>query len=399
MPPTVEIRTERKVPGPLSGLRVIELAGIGAGPFAGMLLADMGADVVRIDRTVPAGLGADIDPSGDVLGRGRRSIAVDLKDPRGLELALRLADTADALIEAFRPGVAERLGLGPHVLHARNPRLVYGRMTGWGQEGPWAPRAGHDIDYIALAGALHPIGPAAAPPPPPINLVGDFGGGGLLLAFGVVCALVERGSSGKGQVVDAAMIDGAAIQTAMLHGMLALGAWSTQRESNLLDGAAPFYRTYTCADGEHIAVGALEPQFYAELLERLELPPEEWPQHDLSRWPEQTAALAELFATRTRAEWAERFAGSDACVAPVLSLSEAGDHPHMAARKVIVDHHGVRQPAPAPRFDRTPAALTGPPVVPGRHTDEVLSALGLSAAERSSLRAAGVISDSEGTST
>jgi alpha-methylacyl-CoA racemase len=384
------------VTGPLAGVRVVELAGIGAGPFAAMLLADMGADVIRVDRAAAAGLGAVIPPWGDVLARGRRSITLDLKSAAGVDLALRLTDRADVLIESFRQGVAERLGVGPDAVRSRNPGLVYGRMTGWGQDGPWAQRAGHDIDYIALAGALHPIGPADAPPPPPLNLVGDFGGGGMLLALGVVCALVERGGSGQGQVVDAAMIDGAAIQTSMLHGWLAMGLWSTRRESNMLDGGAPFYRTYTCADGEFVAVGALEPQFYAELLARLELDPDEWPQNDLERWPEQAAALAEIFSSRTRDEWSAVFAGSDACVAPVLSLTESADHPHIAARSVFVDHHGVRQPAPAPRFDRTRPELTLPPARPGSHTDEILAELGIDAAERTGLYEAGVVTSSDG---
>jgi alpha-methylacyl-CoA racemase len=372
---------------------VLEVAGIGPGPFAGMLLADMGADVVRIDRPGSVGLGANIPPAADVLGRGRRSIAVDLKQAAGVALALRLVKGADVLIEGYRPGVAERLGIGPEDCHAANPRLVYGRMTGWGQDGPWAGRAGHDIGYIALAGALHPIGPADAPPPVPLNYVGDFGGGGMLLAFGVVCALLQRGVHGPGQVVDAAMIDGAAAQTAMFHGMLSAGLWTSRRESNLLDGAAFFYRTYACADGGYVAVGALEPQFYAELLDRLGLDPDAWPQHDPSRWAQQTADMAAIFAGRTRDEWAAVFDGSDACVAPVLTMAEAGDHPHMAARAVVVTHEGLRQPAPAPRFDRTPPALSRPPAAPGAHTEELLVEAGLDSAERTALRAAGVVSD------
>jgi alpha-methylacyl-CoA racemase len=379
------------VTGPLRGMRVLEIAGIGPGPFACMLLADMGADVIRVDRRSPAGLGGLIPPEHDVLARGRRSVAVDLKSPQGVEVVLRLVQHADVLVEGFRPGVAETLGIGPQACRERNPRLVYGRMTGWGQEGPWAARAGHDIDYISVAGALHPIGRAGEPPPVPLNYIGDFGGGGLLLAYGVVCALVERGVSGEGQVVDAAMIDGAAAQTAMFHGWRSAGLWGEQRGTNLLDGAAPFYRTYACADGSFIAVGALEPQFHAELLERLGIDPQSWPQYDAARWPEQAAQLERLFASRPREEWLAVFEGSDACVAPVLSMTEAAEHPQMAARQVLVDHHGLRQPAPAPRFDRTVPTLSHPPAAPGAHTEEVLSEAGLDERAIARLRAAGVV--------
>lgn len=378
--------------GPLQGVRVVELAGIGPAPFAAMLLGDLGADVIRIDRSVHVpGAGANLRPGQDVLTRGRRSVGVNLKDDGGLGAARRLVDGADVLLEGFRPGVAERLGLGPDVCLERNPRLVYGRMTGWGQDGPWASLAGHDIDYIAMAGALHPIGTADHPPPVPLNFIGDFGGGGMLLAFGVCAALVERATSGQGQVVDAAMVDGAAIQTAMFHGMLAMGLWTEQRASNLLDGGAPFYRCYTCADGEFVAVGALEAQFYAELLARLELDAEQWPQNDQSLWPEQSRRLAEIFATRTRDEWAAVFEGSDACVAPILRLSEAPSHPHLAARATFVEAGGVVQPAPAPRFSRTPGAISAPPVLPGQHTDEVLAGAGYSPDEITQLRDAGAI--------
>jgi len=375
--------------GPLAGVRVVELAGIGPGPFAAMLLADMGADVVRVDRA-SAAPGVVIPASRDLLARGRRSVGVDLKNPQGGEVVLRLLERADVLVEGFRPGVAERLGLGPDACWERNPRLVYGRMTGWGQDGPWAGIAGHDIDYIALSGALHPIGPGDRPPTVPLNYVGDFGGGALFLAFGIACALVERAASGKGQVVDAAMVDGSAALTAMFHGMQAMGLWTDERDANLLDGAAPFYRCYRCSDGRFMAVGALEPQFYAELLARLELDPAAWPQHDRDRWSEQAAALAGIFGRRTRDEWAARFEGSDACVAPVLSLTEARGHPHLAARATFVEHDGLVQPAPAPRFSRTVPELGRPPVLPGQHTDEILAEAGFGAAERAALREAGV---------
>jgi alpha-methylacyl-CoA racemase len=378
--------------GPLSGVRVVELAGIGPGPFAAMLLSDLGADVVRIDRAghVPPA-GANLQPGKDVLSRGRRSVGVDLKNPAGVEVVLRLVEHADVLVEGFRPGVAERLGLGPDVCLARNPRLVFGRMTGWGQEGPMAQRAGHDINYIALAGALHAIGPADQPPPVPMNYIGDFGGGGMLLAFGITSALVERASSGQGQIVDAAMVDGAAIQTAMFHGMLTMGMWAPEREANLLDGGAHFYRCYTCADGLFISVGALEPQFYAELLERLELDPAEWPQNDRAQWRTQSERLAAIFATKTRDEWAAVFDGSDACVAPVLTFTEAADDKHMAFRETFVESNGMRQPGPAPRFSRTPGAIGGPPVFAGTHTDEILAEAGFGADEIASLKDATAI--------
>jgi alpha-methylacyl-CoA racemase len=373
--------------GPLAGVRVVELAGIGPGPFAAMLLADMGADVIRVDRA--AGGGGPLPVRADVLARGRRSLAVDLKDPRGAGVVLRLAEGADVLLEGFRPGVAERLGVGPGPCLARNPRLVYGRMTGWGQDGPWAAMAGHDIDYAAVAGALYPIGPADRPPAVPLNLVADFGGGGAFLAFGVACALVERASSGRGQVVDAAMVDGVAALTALFHGLLADGAWTDEREANLLDGGAPFYRCYRTADGGFVAVGALEPQFYAALLAGLGLDPRHWPQGD--RWPELGQVLAECFATRTRDEWALHFAGTDACVAPVLALSEAPAHEHLVRRGTFVEHEGLVQPAPAPRFSRTPAHLSRPPVLPGQHTQEVLAEAGFAEAEIAGLRRAGVL--------
>ena len=372
--------------GPLRGVRVIELASIGPGPFAGMLLADAGADVIRVERPR-----SDTLAAGPLL-RGRRSITVDLQSPDGAAVVRRLASTADALFEGLRPGVTERLGVGPAACLAVNPQLVYGRMTGWGQSGPWAERAGHDIDYIALSGALHPIGPPDAPPPVPLNYVGDFGGGGMLLAFGLCAALLHARATGEGQVVDAAMVDGAAAQTAMLHGMRTAQQWSDARGDNLLDGAAPFYTTYETADGKYLAIGALEPQFYAELLDRLGLDPAAWPQHDRTQWPAQRARLAEIFASRTRAAWEERFATGDACVAPVLSPAEAPHHPHIATRGTLTEQSGVIQPAPAPRF----SSGAGPPPAgddPGRAetTTTVLRSAGYTDEEIETLRERGAI--------
>src|SRR5215211_743357 len=352
--------------GPLQGVRVVELASIGPGPFCAMLLADLGAEVLAVDR--PA-TGQGGWPA--LFARGRRRVAVDLKHPEGPGLVLDLVAGADALVEGFRPGVAERLGIGPDACLARNPRLVYGRVTGWGQEGPLAGSAGHDIDYIALAGALHPVGPADGPPVPPLNLLGDFGGGGMLLALGVVAALLEAARSGRGQVVDAAMVDGAALLTTQLHELLAAGLWTDRRGANLLDGGAPFYGVYETADGRHLAVGALEPQFWAELLERLGLDAAELPaQLDRNGWPELRERLAALFRTRPRDEWCELLAGTDACVAPVLGLGEAPAHRHNRARGTFVDVGGVVQPAPAPRFSRTPPGPPQPPARAGEHTDQ-----------------------------
>ena len=371
--------------GPLHGVRVIEIASLAPAPFGCMVLADLGADVVRVDR--PDRSGRQALPPVDPLCRSRRSIRLNLKDPAGVDVLLRLTDGADVLVEAFRPGVAERLGFGPDVCAARNPRLIYARMTGWGQDGPLADTAGHDIDYIAVSGSLDPIGRAGGRPVPPLNLVGDFGGGGMLLAVGVLAALLERERSGLGQVVDAAMVDGSALLASFLYGLRAAGAWQDERGTNVLDGGAPFYDTYATADGRHMAVGALEPKFYAELLDRLGLDGAGLPpQYDRSGWPELRARLTEAFAGRTQAQWVEVFAGSDACVAPVVSPRDAPGHPHNAARNTFIDVGGVTQPAPAPRFGRTACAPPSPPARPGADTNEVLVGLGFSAAEIASLR-------------
>src|SRR5215470_2827109 len=376
--------------GPLAGLRVVEIASLAPAPFCCMVLADLGAEVLLVDRTVPSVSLASVP--NNPLNRGRRSVAADLKHPRGAELVLRLAESADVLVEGFRPGVAERLGFGPDACLARNPRLVYGRMTGWGQEGPLADRAGHDIDYIAVAGALHPIGPPDRPPVPPVNYLADFGGGGMLLAVGILAALFERERSGRGQVVDAAMVDGAALLSALLHGLRAIGMWSDRREGNLLDGTLPFYTTYTTADGRYVAVGALEPQFYAELLAGLGLADAGLPaQYDKAAWPALRDRFAAVFATRNRDEWVATFAGTDACVAPVLSLAEAPQHPYNTERGAFVEVGGVVQPAPAPRFDRTPAGTPTPPAKPGEHTDAALADWGFSPDDISELRRDGAL--------
>ncbi len=376
--------------GPLSGVRVIEIASLAPAPFGCMILADLGADVLRVDRAERCGPQARVP--ADPLSRGRRSIGLNLKDQGAVEVLLRLTEEADVLVEGFRPGVAERLGFGPEVCAARNPRLIFARMTGWGQEGPLAPTAGHDIDYIAISGALGPIGRAGERPVPPLNLVGDFGGGGMLLAMGILAALVERATSGTGQVVDAAMVDGSALLTSFLYGMLATGAWQDRRGSNLLDGGAPFYDTYVCADGGYVAVGALEPQFYAALLAGLGLTDAGLPsQHDRAGWPVLRERLAAAFASRTRDAWAQVFAGTDACVFAVLSLTEAPVHPHAAARGAFVEIDGVVQPAPAPRFSRSAAGHPAAPPRPGADTDGVLASLGMTEDEVADLRARGVI--------
>jgi len=378
--------------GPLHGLRVVELAGIGPSPYTCMLLADAGADVLRVDRAsgrpVPP-------PSGghwDLLNRSRPSVAVDLKHPDGLALVLDLVERADALVEGWRPGVAERLSLGPEECWARNRRLVYGRMTGWGQSGPLSATAGHDIDYIALSGALWSVGRAADRPVPPLNLVGDFGGGGLLLAFGIVAAVYEAQRSGQGQVVDAAMVDGAASLMTMTYAFHQLGWWLEQRGVNILDTGSHFYEVYETSDGKYFAVGAIEPQFYAELLRVLGLENEELPaQQDRSQWPAMKQRFAAIFATASRDEWAERFAGTDACGAPVLSPWEAHLHPHNAARGTFVEVGGVVQPGPAPRFSRTPGEVRRPPPVPGQDTDEALGAWGIDPQRIKELHEAGAV--------
>jgi alpha-methylacyl-CoA racemase len=361
------------VAGPLVGLRVVELAGIGPGPHAGMLLADLGADVVRVER--PDGGGLQLAPgSVDQMLRGRRSIMLDLKHPADRETLLRLVERADVLIEGLRPGVTERLGVGPAECQARNGRLVYARMTGWGQEGPLAHRAGHDINYIAISGVLYSIGNAGGKPVPPLNLVGDFGGGSMFLVVGVLAALWERERSGTGQVVDAAMVDGVAALAQMFWSLRACGRWSETRGTNLLDSGAPFYDTYLCADGRFVAVGALEPRFYAALLEGLRLSGAQLPdQQDPAGWPTLRQQLTTAFATRTRDEWVAVFEGTDACVSPVLSFAEVAAHPHIAARDTIITLDGVPQAAPAPRFSRTNPDLPAPPPQPGSDTAEVLA--------------------------
>lgn len=373
--------------GPLSGFRIIELAGIGPGPFCGMMLSDMGAEVIRVDRTSTSNRRPN-----DILARNRRSIAIDLKQPQGVETVLRLVDSADALFEGFRPGVTERLGLGPDICLARNKKLVYGRMTGWGQDGPMAQAAGHDINYIGLSGALHAIGRQGERPVPPLNLVGDFGGGGMLLAFGIVCALLETQKSGKGQVVDAAMVDGAATLMAMFYTMGAAGVFKDQRGTNLLDGGAHFYDTYETKDGGYICIGSIEPQFYALLVEKAGLDKSRFSeQMNASRWPEYKAELTRVFKQKTRDEWCAIMEGTDVCFAPVLSIFEAPNHPHNVARGTFVNVDGVVQPAPAPRFSRTSGGITNSARVPGEDSRAVLESAGFSATDINALVAAKVI--------
>ncbi|CAN5815610.1 CaiB/BaiF CoA-transferase family protein [soil metagenome] len=370
---------------------MIELAGIGPGPHAAMVLADLGAEVVQVIRPSAARSEHDPGTATELLSRGKRSLAIDLKDAKGVELVLALVERAEVLVEGFRPGVTERLGVGPDPCLERNPALVYGRMTGWGQQGPLAGHAGHDIDYIATSGVLSAIGHESGPVVP-LNLVGDFGGGSMLLVAGVLAALCEARGSGRGQVVDAAMVDGSALLMAMHYGGLAAGWWTDARQSNLLDGGAPFYTTYPTADGRHVAVGALEPQFYAELVERLGLAEVDLPdQLDREGWPALRDRFTRLFASRTRAEWEETFAGSDACVTGVYSMEEAPLHPHLAARGSFIEAGGLIQPAPAPRFSATPNAVPGPIPIPGADTDGVLSELGIDESTVRALRTSGVI--------
>ena len=372
--------------GPLHGFRVIELAGIGPGPFCGMMLSDMGAEVIRVDR-----VGGAARRGRDVLARNRRSIAVDLKQPQGVEIVLKLVETADALFEGFRPGVTERLGIGPDDCMARNEKLVYGRMTGWGQDGPIAHAAGHDINYIGLAGALHAIGEPGGKPVPPLNLIGDFGGGGMLLAYGMVCGMLEASRSGKGQVIDAAMVDGAASLMAMFFSQVGRG-FKDERGANMLDGGAHFYNTYETKDGKYVCVGSIEPQFYAELVEKSGVDASEFSaQMDAGQWVGFKEELAAVFKTKTRDEWCSVMEGSDVCFAPVLSILEAPGHPHNKHRGTFVDVDGVSQPAPAPRFSRTAAAISHPARIPGEDTHRILADLGLAAEDIGALEERGVV--------
>jgi alpha-methylacyl-CoA racemase len=378
--------------GPLSGVKIVELAGIGPGPFAGMLLSDMGADIVRVDRAQQVNPATFDKPNLEPLYRGRRSIGVDLKNPEGVELVLRLVEQADALIEGYRPGVTERLGLGPDACLARNPKLVYGRMTGWGQDGPMAQAAGHDINYIGLAGALAHFGREGGKPTPPINLVGDFGGGGMFMAFGVVCGILEARGSGKGQVLDVAMVDGSAILMTMMWGLKQIGFWDEELGVNVLDTGAPFYDTYETADGKFVALGSLEPQFYAELLQRLGLADDGLPaQMDRTGWHTLHERFTKVFKSKTRDEWDDILRGSDACYAPVLTMSEAANDEHIKARRTIIERDGVPQPAPAPRFSRTGPEVQRSAPWPGQHTDEALRDWGLGDSDVAKLREAGAI--------
>ena len=374
--------------GPLKGLKIIEMAGIGPGPFCAMMLSDMGADVIRIDRLAHKGVG----DRAMVLNRGRESIALDLKNPAGVETVLKLVEQADALIEGFRPGVMERLGLGPEQCAERNPGLVYGRMTGWGQHGPLAHAAGHDINYISIAGALGAMGYADRPPAPPLNLVGDFGGGALYLLAGVLAALIERQTSGKGQVVDAAMTDGTASLLSPFYGLMAMNMWTTDRFSNRLDGGAYYYGSYECSDGKYISIGSLEPQFYALLLEKCGITDEDFQEQlDETGWPRKREKLVDLFKTRTRDQWCELLEGTDVCFAPVLNLKEAPDHPHNVARETFVDYEGVTQPAPAPRFSRTHSEIQRPAAMAGEHGEEILHRWGLSSEEIADISKSGAM--------
>ncbi|MEC7606072.1 MAG: CaiB/BaiF CoA-transferase family protein [Pseudomonadota bacterium] len=374
--------------GPLTGIRVVEMAGIGPGPFTAMMLSDLGAEVIRIDRLSHKGIGH----RANVLNRGRKSIAVDLKNPRGVETTLRLIEQADVVLEGFRPGVMERLGLGPEKCLSVNPRLIFGRMTGWGQTGPLSQAAGHDINYISIAGALGAMGYADRPPAPPLNLVGDFGGGAMYLLTGILAALVERATSEQGQIIDAAMSDGTASLLSPFFGLMAMSMWTTDRFSNRLDGGAFYYGSYECSDGRYISIGSLEPQFYALLLEKAEITdPEFQEQLDEAAWPAKREKLTQLFKTKTRQQWCDIMEGTDVCFAPVLDLKEAPNHPHTIDRKTFVELDGVVQPAPAPRFSRTQGEIQGPAAMAGEHTREVLSAWNFSDQEIGELQAARAI--------
>jgi alpha-methylacyl-CoA racemase len=378
--------------GPLHGIKVVELAGIGPGPMCAMLLADLGAEVIRVDRLEAVDLGIERDRQFNLLNRGRRSVAIDLKKPQGTEAVLRLIDQADALIEGFRPGVMEKLGIAPDVCLARNPKLIYGRMTGWGQDGPLAHAAGHDINYIALTGALHAIGSKGGPPVPPLNLVGDFGGGAMYLAFGICAGLVEAGRSGKGQVVDAAMTDGASSLMTAIYGLFASGTIVNERGNNMLDSGAHYYGVYECADGRYVSVGSLEGKFYAELVEKSGLEDADLPDRmERENWDGYKDNLAAVFKSKTRDEWCHIMEGSDVCFAPVLDLAEAPHHPHNIARRTFVEYDGVMQPAPAPRFSRTPEGIQRPPASRGEHTEEALRDWGFDDGDLDRLRVAGAI--------
>lgn len=385
-----------QIAGPLAGYRIVEIAGIGPGPFAGMMLADMGAEIIRVERTQAVRGPAPDEPHYDVLLRGRRNIAIDLKNPDGLETLLALIEHADALIEGFRPGVMERLGVGPDICLQRNPKLVFGRMTGWGQQGPYSAAAGHDINYIALAGALAHFARAGEAPMPPLNMVGDFGGGGMFLAFGVVCALLEAQKSGKGQVIDAAMVDGVAVLMSMFWAFSQAGHFNENKPgTNLLDTGAHFYDVYQCADGKYVSIGSIEPQFYALLLEKTGLTndPAFAKQMDSSQWPALKVRFAEVMRTKTSGEWCALMEGTDICFAPVLTMSQAAQHPHNVQRQTFIEISGVTQPAPAPRFSRTPSAVPTPPAHPGQHSREILLDWGFGAPAIESLLASGAVKD------
>jgi len=379
------------VVGPLQGLKVLEIASLAPGPFAVTVLADLGAEVLRVDRATDVRGATPDAPPRNPLGRGRRSVAVDLKDPAGVEILLQLTERADVLVEGFRPGVCERLGFGPAQCHERNPRLVFARLTGFGQDGPLSQVAGHDLTYLAYSGALHPIGPVDAPPTPPLNYVADFGGGAMVLVAGVLAALFERQSSGRGQVVDTAMSEGAAMLTSMLHGWQSSGFWPAERGGGMLDGSAPFYRCYTCSDGGYMAVGAIEPQFYAELLGGLGLDATLVAERTPENWLALTEKFTAIFATKTREEWTAVFDGTDACVAPVLSPTEAVTHPHAVARGSFVDVAGMAQPGPVPRLDRTPGAVSSPAPHPGEHSRTALTDWGITADRVDALLAGGTV--------